>query len=70
MSKLVISKLCVETVTVGLDTIPHCETQNRSQSRFSPYLSVPHTFAALNPNCDAIKPSQLKIMSMCQFALI
>jgi hypothetical protein len=41
--------LYVETVTVGLDTFPRCETRNRSQSLFSAHLSVPHTFATLNP---------------------
>jgi hypothetical protein len=70
MFKISFLKLYDETVTVRLDTLPHCETQNRSQSRFSAYLSGPRTFAALNPNCDVIRPSQLKIMSMCHFALI
>jgi hypothetical protein len=70
MSNLVILKLYVETVTVGLDTLPRSETQNCSQLRLSAYLSVPHTFAALNPNCDAIRPSRLKIMFMYYFALI
>jgi hypothetical protein len=70
MSNLVILKSYIETVTVELDTLPHCETRNRSQLLFSAYLSVPHTSAALNPNCDAIRPSHLKFTSMCHFALI
>jgi hypothetical protein len=65
-----ILKLYVETVTVGLDTFPHCETRNRPQSLFSAYLSVPHTFATLNSQLKEVRLSQLKFMFMCHFALI
>jgi hypothetical protein len=69
-SILVFLKLYVETVTIRFDTLPHCETQDCSHLLFSAYLSVPHSFTVLNPNCDAINPSQLEIMFMYHFALI
>jgi hypothetical protein len=57
ISILIFSNLYVEMVTVRFDSLPHCETNDRSQFLFSAYLSVPHSFEALNPNCDAISLS-------------
>jgi len=51
--------LYVEMVTVRFHSLPHCETNDRSQLQLSAYLSVPHSFEALNPNSDAISLSQL-----------
>ena len=51
--------LYVEMVTVRFHSLPHCETNDRSQLKLSSYLSVPHSFEALNPNSDAISLSQL-----------
>jgi hypothetical protein len=51
--------LYVEKVTVRFHSLPHCETNDHSQLQLSAYLSVPHSFEALNPNSDAISLSQL-----------
>ena len=51
--------LYAETVTVRFHSLPHCETNNRSQLQLSAYLSVPHSFEAFNPDSDAISLSQL-----------
>ena len=62
--------LYVETVTARFRTLPHCETDDRSQLQLRAFLSVPHSFEALNPNSDAISLSQREIMFMHQFTLI
>ena len=36
--------LYVEMVTVRFHSLPHCETNDRSQLQLSAYLSVPHSF--------------------------
>ena len=51
--------LYVETVTVRFHSLPHWEKNDRSQLQLSAYLSVPHSFEALNPISDAISLSQL-----------
>jgi len=51
--------LYVEMVTVRFHSLPHCETEDRSQLQLSTYLSVPHSFEAFNPKSDAISLSQL-----------
>jgi len=62
--------LYVETVAARFRTLPHCDTDDRSQLQLSAFLSVPHSFEGLNPNSDVISLSQLEIMFMHQFALI
>jgi len=59
ISILIFSNLYVEMVTVRFHSLPHCETNDRSQLQLSAYLSVPHSFEAFNPNSDAISLSQL-----------
>jgi hypothetical protein len=49
----------VEMVTVRFHSLSHCEMNDRSQLLFSAYLSVPHSFEALNFNSDAISLYQL-----------
>jgi hypothetical protein len=56
---LIFPNLCVEIVTVRFHSLPHCETNDRTQLQLSAYLSVPHSFEAFNPNSDAISLSQL-----------
>jgi len=51
--------LYFEMVTVRYHSLPHCETNDRSQWQLSAYLSVPHSLEALNPDSDAISLSQL-----------
>jgi len=51
--------LYVEMVTVRFHSLPHCEMKDRSQLQLSAYLSVPHSFEALNPHSDANSLSQL-----------
>jgi len=45
--------------TVRFHSLPHCEMNNRSQLQLSAYLSVPHSFEALNPKSEANSFSQL-----------
>jgi len=59
ISILIFSNLYVEMVTVRFHSLPHCETNNRSQLLLSAYLSVPHSFEAFNLNSHAISLSQL-----------
>ena len=54
ISILIFSNLYVEMVTVRFHSLPHCETNDRSQLQLSAYLSVPRSFEALTPNSDAI----------------
>jgi len=56
--------LYVETVAARFRTLPHCDTDDRSQLQLSAFLSVPHSFEALNPNSDATSLSRLEIMFM------
>jgi len=62
--------LYVETVAARFRTLPHCDTDDRSQLQLSAFLSVPHSFEALNPTSDAIRLPRLEIMFMHKFALI
>jgi hypothetical protein len=70
ISDLVNLKSYVETVTVELNSLSRCKTRNQSQLLFSAYLSISHTFAMINPNCNAFRLSQLKFMFMRHYALI
>jgi len=56
---LVFSNVYVEMLTVRFHSLPHCETNDRSQLQLSAYLSVPHSFEEFNLNSDAISLSQL-----------
>jgi hypothetical protein len=70
ISNLVNLKSYVETVTVELNSFPRCETRNQSQSLFGACLSISHIFTMINPNCNAVRLSQLKFMFMQHYALI
>jgi len=61
--------LYVKTVEARFRTFPHCDTDDRSYLQLSAFLSVPHSFEALNPSSEAISLSRLEIMFMHQFAL-